>query len=107
MLYNAKGDVRIPASAFLFIHVPSKSSIMEQSQPNEQTEEHVETNDQPSNTSRQHADDKSKQDADEKLPPEKTGAPSGDAKDIHDTVRGEKLEEKYRGGDTTDAEEAR
>ena len=80
---------------------------MEQSQSKEQTEEHVETNNQPSNTSRQHADDKSKQDADEKLPPEKKGASSGDSKDIHDTVRGEKLEEKYRGGDITDAEDAR
>ena len=55
---------------------------------------------------RQKADDKSKQDADEKLPEEKKGTSQNQgAKEIDEMVQGQKLEEKYRGGDTTDVDE--
>ena len=60
----------------------------------------------PDRRTRQAADDKSKHDADENLPEDKKHTPeTGDTKQIDELVQGKKLEEKYRGGDTTDADE--
>jgi hypothetical protein len=78
-----------------------------QSNPDKNTPPEKEAGKQtPDNPSRQKADDKSRQDADEKLPEHKKSVSDHrDPKEIDDMVQGKKLEEKYRGGDTTDADD--
>ena len=63
----------------------------------------------PSNSEepRQAADDKTKKDADENLDNNDKSAQPGKEhpKEIDDQMQGKKLEEKYRGGGTTDVDE--
>jgi len=56
--------------------------------------------------SRQKADDRTKHDADEKLRKESPNtSDENDPKTVDDMMQGKHLEKKYRGGDTTDADE--
>ena len=59
-----------------------------------------------SGEARQKAEDKTQHDADEKLHKEDTNTPGGnDPNNVDDMMQGKHLEKKYRGGDTTDADE--
>ena len=85
-----------------------KFSNMQQSQTNTSKDVKTGAGNQPENTSkpRQAADDKAKQDADEKLPEEEKNTPEdSSSKEVDELVQGQKLEKKYRGGDATDADE--
>ena len=81
---------------------------MQQSQTNTSKDVKTGTENQAENPGkpRQAADDKSKQDADEKLSEAEKNTPGdSSSKEVDELVQGQKLEKKYRGGNTTDVDE--